>query len=100
MNRLDELKKYYYQCEKMKIIEVNKQLIAEVIAVFNKNSSVDEKNVTFCLEPTGIQQVGDSLNCLLKNWLDNATRIWHDEVKNESIFNKIYCENFTIYFLI
>ncbi len=90
MNRLDELKKYYYQCEKMKILEVNKQLIAEVSAVFDKNSKHPEKSVVFSLEVTGAQLVGDSLKDLLKKWLDNATRIWHDEVKKKPILSSAY----------
>lgn len=80
MNRLDELKKYYYQCEKIKILEINKQLVADVNLSFEKRTDNSEQAVTFSIEPTGTQLIGDSLMTLLKNWLDYAIKIWHDEV--------------------
>jgi hypothetical protein len=89
MKRLDELKKYYYQCEKLKILEVNKQLLAEVIAVFDKHSGADQAPVSFGLEtPAGQNPMGDSLKSLLKSWYDHAIKTWHDETQwCRQIFN-------------
>lgn len=90
MRRLDELKKYYYQCEKIKILELNKQLVAEVNAVLDKNTnpSGDQPQVTFGLETVGQNAIGDSLKSLLRNWYDHAIKIWHDETQwCKQIFN-------------
>ena len=68
MNRLDELKKYYYQCEKIKIFELNKQLVGEVNKKFETNQ---ESAVTFSIDSAaGTNEIGDSLKSFLKNWLN------------------------------
>lgn len=78
MNRLDELKKYYYQCEKIKIFELNKQLVSEVNKKFE--TSQDGAGVTFSLNSDGTNEIVDSLKNFLKHWLEYCITVWHDEV--------------------
>lgn len=63
MNRLNELKKYYYQCEKVKLLEKQTQLINET------NLSLQPINLAV-----------DSITDLVKNWFDYLIEVWHTEV--------------------
>ena len=74
MNRIDELKMYYYQCEKLKILERNAALISEL------NNMFDKQTVNFSLEPKSLNENADSLKELLNKWLDYSVEIWHSEV--------------------
>jgi hypothetical protein len=78
MNRLNELKKYYYQCEKAKMFEkiseqtkeTNSTISASNSVVFSVNESTSNYS---CL-------IGDALKNLLKNWLDYSIETWQNEV--------------------
>ena len=62
MNRLDDSKKYYYQCEKAKIIDKYTDLLTSL--------NIDNTNMIN----------GELLVILLKNWFDYLIEIWHNEV--------------------
>lgn len=66
MNRLNETKKYYYQCEKVKILDKLNQLLNELSL---NDSSVDSQN-----------NVGQVIQTLLKSWFDYLIEVWHNEV--------------------
>jgi hypothetical protein len=66
MNRLNESKKYYYQCEKVKILEKMSYFLNE----FSLNDSSIHK----------VENIGQVIQILLKNWFDYLTEVWHNEV--------------------
>ena len=71
INRLNELKKYYYQCEKAKLLDKYNTLSADL---GNKMKA----GVTFSVEDQA--QPSDELAHVLKSWLDYCIEIWHHEV--------------------
>jgi len=77
INRLDELKKYYYQCEKAKILEKNALLTAELNSDFEQVATNPIAKVK--LDETN-QQKSELLIKLLTNWLDYSIEIWQKEV--------------------
>ena len=72
MNRLEELKKYYYQCEKGKILEKNAYLVSEA---FGKNKA---DAIVFSVDESGT--ASETLTRLHKNWLDYCIEVWQNEV--------------------
>jgi hypothetical protein len=72
MNRVDELKKYYYQCEKIKILDKYSKLLGEANI---SDSFLHDGNAS------GVSVNGDHVEILLKNWLDYLNEVWHSEVK-------------------
>lgn len=66
MNRLNESKKYYYQCEKVKILEKLDLLLNEL--------SLNDSSIHKC------ENIGESIQNLLKNWFDYLIEVWHNEV--------------------
>ena len=66
MNRLNELKKYYFQCEKGKIVESYNKIVNEIV---NSNSLPNELSLN-----------GEFIELLLKNFFDQFIEIWHNEV--------------------
>lgn len=80
MNRLDELKKYYYQCERVKILGKHSLMLAELnssldtINPINPIAHVTPRNDNACLSAR------EALVELLKNWLDYSIEIWQKEV--------------------
>jgi len=77
IKRLDELKKYYYQCEKAKILEKNALLTAELNSDFEQVATNPIAKVK--LGETN-QQKSELLIKLLTNWLDYSIEIWQKEV--------------------
>lgn len=82
MNRLEDLKKYYYQCEKAKILEKISLFIAELNStletvptnpVATASLKIDNPNST----------PGDSLRQLINKWLDYSIEVWQNEVKKK-----------------
>jgi hypothetical protein len=76
INRLDQLKKYYYQCEKAKILEKNSFLIAEL----NSSFEVVSTNPIAKVKLDSNEQQSELLIKLLTNWLDYSIEIWQKEV--------------------
>jgi len=76
INRLDQLKKYYYQCEKAKILEKNSFLIAEL----NSSFEVMSTNPIAKVKLDSNEQQNELLIKLLTNWLDYSIEIWQKEV--------------------
>jgi hypothetical protein len=76
INRLDQLKKYYYQCEKAKILEKNSFLIAEL----NSSFEVMSTNPIAKVKLDSNEQHNELLIKLLTNWLDYSIEIWQKEV--------------------
>ena len=76
INRLDQLKKYYYQCEKAKILEKNSFLIAEL----NSSFDVMSTNPIAKVKLDSNEQQSELLIKLLTNWLDYSIEIWQKEV--------------------
>lgn len=72
MNRLNELKKYYYQCEKAKLLDKYNTLSADL---GNKLKA----GVTFSVEDQ--VQPSEELAHVLKSWLDYSIEIWHHETQ-------------------
>jgi conserved oligomeric Golgi complex subunit 7 len=62
MDRLDEVKKYYYQCEKAKIMEQ-----------YNNNKQT--------IQPTDNKQ--DEFKQKLIKWLDQSVQVWRNEVNKK-----------------
>ena len=83
MNRLDELKKYYYQCEKGRILEKHSLLIAEI------NSSLETVSANPIAKIDGSNtSTADLLMQLLKNWLEFSIEVWQKETQwCKQIFN-------------
>lgn len=79
MNRLDELKKYYYQCGKVKILEKHSLLLAEINCLLETSPTNPTAHATFKIESTCLS-VSEALVELLKNWLDYSIEIWQKEV--------------------
>ena len=69
MNRLNELKKYYYQCEKVKVVDSFTKILNEIVTT---HSLANEANLN-----------GELIEELLKNFLDHLIEIWHNEVKKK-----------------
>jgi hypothetical protein len=69
MNRLEELKKYYYQCERAKLLEKLTELHSNTITAIKSSSS------SFNYEKNG-----EAIKSFLKNTLDFLIEIWHNEV--------------------
>ena len=67
MNRLNELKKYYYQCEKVKIVDNFSKILNEI-------SNAES------LALNDISLNGEHIEKLLKNFLDQLIEVWHSEV--------------------
>jgi hypothetical protein len=66
MNRLNESKKYYYQCEKVKILEKMNNLLNDL--------SLNDNSIN------KVENIGDVIQSLLKNWFDYLIEVWHNEV--------------------
>ncbi|CAF0719641.1 unnamed protein product [Brachionus calyciflorus] len=85
MNRLDDLKKYYYQCEKAKALEKLNDLMTDVKDLFDSNKvvfDVGDDNLSEYINKC------DRLNSLLSNWLDYLIQTWHNEIQwCRQIFN-------------
>ena len=80
MNRVDELKKYYYQCEKIKILDKYSKLVGEANI---PDAFLNDANTS------GVINVnGDHVEILLKSWLDYLNEVWHNEV---GYFLFFYC---------
>ncbi len=69
INRLNELKKYYYQCEKVRVVDAYTKIVNEIVSA---NSLTNETNLN-----------GEQIEELLKSFLDQLIEIWHNEVKYE-----------------
>ncbi len=69
INRLNELKKYYYQCEKVRVVDAYTKIVNEIASA---NSLTNETNLN-----------GEQIEELLKSFLDQLIEIWHNEVKYE-----------------
>ena len=67
INRLNELKKYYYQCEKVRVVDAYTKIVNEIVSA---NSLTNETNLN-----------GEQIEELLKSFLDQLIEIWHNEVK-------------------
>ena len=67
MNRLNELKKYYYQCEKAKLVDNFGKLVSELVSAESL--------------PNDTSLNGEQIEQLLKNFLDQLIEVWHSEVK-------------------
>lgn len=80
MNRLNELKKYYHQCEKAKHIEKLAELTQETNSVIQSSiSNVVAANSEVAASNYSVL-VGDLLKNFLKSWLDHAIETWQNEV--------------------
>ena len=79
MNRLEELKKYYYQCEKVKILEKHSLLLAELNSSMDTNPTNPIAHVTPRTD-NACSSTSEVLVELLKNWLDYSIEIWQKEV--------------------
>jgi hypothetical protein len=66
MNRLNELKKYYYQCEKVKVVDAYNKILNELVSL---NSLPNETSMD-----------GELIDQLLKSFLDYLIEVWHNEV--------------------
>lgn len=66
MNRLNELKKYYYQCEKVKVVDSYTKILNEIVSL---NSLSNETSLN-----------GELIDELLKSFLDHLIEVWHNEV--------------------
>lgn len=85
MSRLDELKKYYYQCEKAKLLEK----LSELVNDLNSNKS-NTSSVVFSVDDSNgiLNARGSSLKMFLTNWLDCLIETWHNEIQwCKQIFN-------------
>lgn len=78
INRLNELNKYYYQCEKVKILEKISELYCEI------NEKIDSLSTTGQLsdkkKQIDVQFFGDSLIDFQKRLFDYLLETWHTEV--------------------
>lgn len=77
INRLDNLKKYYYQCE----VARNSTKIAELEA--NHSNTFRETKVVFDVEEENFKDFIEkcaNLKNLLSSWLDYLVTTWHNEV--------------------
>jgi hypothetical protein len=79
MNRTSELKKYYYQCEKARILEKHGELLKTVNTTALSNESCRE-----------------SVKIYLTTWLDFLIECWHKEV---SLDFKFILTNRFLYFV-
>ena len=75
MNRLNELKKYYYQCEKAKILEKHSAISSGLNEKLSRSGTV-----TFTLDERVEQDPIDELRQMLKSWLDYSLEVYHSEV--------------------
>lgn len=73
ISRLDDLKKYYYQCERAKLIEKLNQMNSDVMSVVGNKSNSHAQN-------------GDAIQSFLKTCLDYLIEVWHNEVRNKLTF--------------
>ncbi|RNA00345.1 conserved oligomeric Golgi complex subunit 7-like, partial [Brachionus plicatilis] len=85
INRLDNLKKYYYQCE----VARNSAKIAELEA--NIGNSFKGSKVVFDVEEfdsNDFVEKSDNLKIFLSSWLDYLVTTWHNEIQwCKQIFN-------------
>jgi hypothetical protein len=79
INRLEELKKYYHQCERVKLLEKLSETHGQAIQAIKSSSS-----------SLNYGQNGEAIKAFLKNCLDFLMEIWHNEV--------LICFNFTSYY--
>ena len=83
MDRLNELKKYYHQCEKAKHIEklgelnkdTNSLISSSLSTVVAAGVASNEANANYST------LVGDLIKNFLKTWLDHALESWQSEVE-------------------
>ncbi len=68
INRLDELKKYYYQCERVKLLEKLSQIHNETLSSIKSSGN------------NNASQNGELIKLFLKSCLDYLNEIWHSEV--------------------
>lgn len=81
MNRLNELKKYYHQCEKAKHIEKLGELNKETNSLISSSlSTVASSGTTAEASSNYATLVGDLIKNFLKSWLDHALESWQSEV--------------------
>ena len=81
MNRLEDLKKYYYQCEKAKMLEKITLFVAEINSALETVSTNPIAKASFKVDNPN-STPGDLLKQLLTNWLDYSIEVWQREVQN------------------
>ena len=74
VSRLDDLKKYYYQCERVRLLERLSALHVETIGAVRSANSVANCGLN-----------GDVIKTFVKNCLDFLIEIWHNEVKKLAV---------------
>lgn len=89
MNRLDQLKKYYYQCEKAKLLETLVEFSNEANKYFTKQQVTFDVGESSNSQVIDLNSKGHCLKSFLTNWLDNLIQTWHNEVKNSFLLIKI-----------
>ena len=73
MNRLNDSKKYYYQCEKSKILDKYSELMGTTTTSASTTSDPAASLVS-------VQQMdGAALQSFLKNWFDHLIEVWQRE---------------------